>query len=88
MRPSSAFCTRSIDVISKRYSRKSTAAWNRDLYDSFAKLELEISEYREAGDTVVGTGQIQTRGKESGAEVVSPFGVRMEFERAKATEIP
>jgi ketosteroid isomerase-like protein len=59
----------------------------RDLYDSFAKLEIEISEYREAGDAVVGTGQIHTRGKESGAEVVSPFSVLIGFKRAKATEI-
>lgn len=59
----------------------------RDLYGSFAKLEIEISEYREARNAVVGTGQIHTRGKESGAEVVSPFGVLIEFKRAKATDI-
>lgn len=59
----------------------------RDLFGSFAKLEIEISEYREAGDAVVGTGEIHTRGKESGAEVVSPFGVLIEFKRAKATDI-
>lgn len=32
----------------------------RDLYDSFAQLEIEISEYREAGDAVVGTGHLHT----------------------------
>ena len=33
----------------------------RDLYGSFDKLEIEISELREAGDVVVGTGRIHTR---------------------------
>ncbi|MCC6178368.1 MAG: nuclear transport factor 2 family protein [Chloroflexi bacterium] len=59
----------------------------RDLYGSFAELEIEISNYHEAGDTVVGTGRIRTRGKESGAEVVSPFGAVFRCRNAKATEI-
>ena len=45
----------------------------RDLYGSFAELEIEISDYHEAGDRVVGIGRIRTRGKESGAEIVSPY---------------
>jgi ketosteroid isomerase-like protein len=59
----------------------------RDLYGSFDKLEIEMSEYRENGDTVVGMGQIHTRGKESGAEVVSPFAALMRFEGGKAVDI-
>ena len=59
----------------------------RDLYGSFAKLDIEISEYHEAGDAVVGTGSIHTRGKESGAEVISPFSALIEFKNAKATVI-
>jgi ketosteroid isomerase-like protein len=59
----------------------------RDLYGSFAELEIEISEYREAGDSVVGTGRIRTRGKESGAEIVSPFGAVFHFRNGKANEI-
>ena len=59
----------------------------RDLYGSFTRLEIEISEYREAGEAVVGTGQINTRGKGSGAEVVSPFSALMEFKNAKAINI-
>jgi ketosteroid isomerase-like protein len=59
----------------------------RDLHDSFAELQIEISEVQEVGDRVVGTGRIRTLGKESGVESWSPFGVVMEFENGKATQI-
>jgi ketosteroid isomerase-like protein len=59
----------------------------RDLYGSFTQLEIEIAEYREAGEAVVGTGQINSRGKGSGAEVVAPFSALMEFRDAKAIKI-
>lgn len=84
-RPASAVAIGGEDAVYRGHAGVPDAL--RDLYGSFAKLEIEISEYREAGDAVVGTGQIHTRGKESGAEVVSPFGVLMKFRRAKATEI-
>jgi SnoaL-like protein len=40
----------------------------RDLHDSFAELQIEVSAFQEVGDRVLGTGRIRPRGKESGAE--------------------
>jgi ketosteroid isomerase-like protein len=59
----------------------------RDLHDSFADLQIEVSEFREVGDRVLGTGRIRTRGKGSGAEFDSVFGAVIEFEDGKATQI-
>jgi ketosteroid isomerase-like protein len=59
----------------------------RDLHDSFAELQIEVSEFQEVGDRVLGTGRIRTRGKESGAEFDSVFGAVIEFKNGKATQI-
>ena len=59
----------------------------RDLHDSFAELQIEISEIQQVGDRVVGIGRIRTRGKGSGVESWSPFGAVMKFENGKATQI-
>jgi ketosteroid isomerase-like protein len=59
----------------------------RDLHDSFAELQIEISEIRQVRGRVVGIGRIRTRGKESGLEAWSPFGAVMEFRDGKATQI-
>ena len=63
------------------------AAGNRDLHDTFAELQIDISEFREVGDRVVGIGRIRTVGKESGVESWSPFGAVMEFKNGNATQI-
>jgi ketosteroid isomerase-like protein len=63
------------------------AAANRDLHDSFAELQIDISELREIGDRVVGIGRIRTVGKESGVESWSLFGAVMRFNDGKATQI-
>ena len=59
----------------------------RDLHDSFGELQIEVSEFQEVGDRVLGTGRIRTRGKESGAEFDSVFGAVIEFKNGKATQI-
>ncbi len=59
----------------------------RDLHDSFAEVQIEVSEFREVGDRVVGTGRIRTRGRGSGAEFDSIFGAVIEFKDGKATRI-
>lgn len=59
----------------------------RDLHGAFAELQIEISELREVGDQVVGTGHIRTRGKGSGAELDTPFGAVMEFRDGRAIQI-
>ena len=59
----------------------------RDLHESFAELQIEISEIQQVGDRIVGIGRIRTRGKGSGVESWSPFGAVMEFKNGKATQI-
>ena len=59
----------------------------RDLHDSFAELQIDLSEFQEVGDRVLGTGRIRTRGKGSGAEFDSAFGAVFEFKNGKATQI-
>lgn len=59
----------------------------RDLHDSFAELEIEMSEVAQIGDRVLGTGRIRTRGKESGVESWSPFGAVAEFKDGKMSQI-
>lgn len=59
----------------------------RELHDSFAELQIEISDIQQVGDRVVGIGSIRTRGNESGVESWSPFGALMEFKHGKATQI-
>ncbi len=59
----------------------------RDLHDSFAELQIEVFEFQEVGDRVVGTGRIHTRGKGSGAEFDSVFGAVIEFKNGKAIQI-
>jgi ketosteroid isomerase-like protein len=63
------------------------AAANRDLHESFAELQIDISEFREVGDRVVGIGRIRTLGRESGVESWSPFAAVMRFNDGKATQV-
>src|SRR4029453_8296590 len=51
----------------------------RDLYSTFAELRIGISEIRDLGERIIGIGRLRGRGKESGAEAESPYGVVVEF---------
>jgi ketosteroid isomerase-like protein len=44
-----------------------------DLYETFAEIRFEISEYRDVGDGVVAIGRQHTRGKASGVETEAPI---------------
>jgi ketosteroid isomerase-like protein len=44
-----------------------------DLYETFAEVRFEISEYRDVGDGVVAIGRQYTRGKASGVESQAPI---------------
>jgi ketosteroid isomerase-like protein len=59
----------------------------RDLDGSYEGLRIELSKLQEVGERVVGTGEIRVRGRASGAEVRSPFGVVFTFRNGKATYI-
>ena len=56
----------------------------RDLYEAFAELHLEFSEIRELDDRIVAIGRIRARGRESGAEIESPFAYLVRFKNGKA----
>lgn len=59
----------------------------RDLHESYTEARIELTDYRAVADRVAATGTILVRGKESGAEAVSPFGAVFVFEHAKAIRI-
>src|SRR5918995_445501 len=45
----------------------------RDLKETFAEIQIEMSEFRDLGDGLVAIGRTRTRGKASGAETVTPL---------------
>jgi ketosteroid isomerase-like protein len=56
----------------------------RDLDESFAEFQIEISEIRDLGERLVTIGHLHGRGKESGADVESPIGYVIDFKNGKA----
>jgi ketosteroid isomerase-like protein len=59
----------------------------RDLDEVFAERHVEFSEIHEAGEHVVATGRLRTRGKSSEALIESPFGWVSEFRDGKMIQI-
>jgi uncharacterized protein len=59
----------------------------RDLDSAFAELHIGITEIRDLGERVVGIGRIRGRGKESGAEVESPYGIVVELKNGKGVQV-
>jgi ketosteroid isomerase-like protein len=48
--------------------------WFAETQESFQELGLELTEYRDLGDRVLGFGRVHARGRESGVELDSPTG--------------
>ena len=59
----------------------------RDLDDAFEARRVEYTEIRELGGRVLATGRLHARGKGSGAEVESPYGIVCDFENGKAIRV-
>jgi ketosteroid isomerase-like protein len=59
----------------------------RDLDDVFEERRVEYTEVRDLGDRVLATGRLHARGKRSGAEVESPYGIVCDFENGKAIRV-
>ena len=59
----------------------------RDLNDAFSEIHIEISEIRDLGDRLVAIGRNRARGKESGAETVTPLAFVTEVKNGKAISI-
>jgi ketosteroid isomerase-like protein len=58
-----------------------------DLYDTFAEVRIEMSEFRDLGDGLVVIGHTRTRGKASGVETVTPLAFVTEIRNGKTTSI-
>ena len=54
-----------------------------DLNDAFDEVQIEISEIRDLGDRLVAIGRNRARGRESGAETVTPFALVTEIRNGK-----
>jgi ketosteroid isomerase-like protein len=58
-----------------------------DLYDTFAEVRIEMSEFRDLGDRLVVAGHTRTRGKASGVETVTPLAFVTEIRDGKTISI-
>ena len=56
-----------------------------DLYESFAEVHIEMSEFRDLGDGLVAIGR--TRGKASGVETETPLAFVTEIRNGKTISI-
>jgi ketosteroid isomerase-like protein len=54
-----------------------------DEWHALWDVDIEVSELRDLGDTVLALAQLRTRGKSSGAEVERSIGYTFEFEDAR-----
>jgi ketosteroid isomerase-like protein len=59
----------------------------RDLYETFAEVRFEISEFRDLGNGVVAIGRQHTRGKASGVESEAPVAFVTEIRDGKTISI-
>jgi len=55
----------------------------RDLNEAFGEIHIEISEIRDLEDRLVAIGLNRTRGKESGAEIETPFALVTQVKNGK-----
>jgi ketosteroid isomerase-like protein len=58
-----------------------------DLYDTFAEVHIEMSEFRDLGDGLVAIGHTRTRGKASGVETETPLAFVTEIRNGKTISI-
>jgi ketosteroid isomerase-like protein len=59
----------------------------RDVYEALAVFHLEIADIRDLGDVIVAFGRMRARGRESGAEIESPWYYVVQYKNGKATLI-
>lgn len=62
----------------------------RDLQHELSKAieyEVEFTEIRDLGDRIVATGRLRTRGRGSGIETESSYGMVCDWANAKATHV-
>jgi ketosteroid isomerase-like protein len=63
------------------------SALHGDLYETFAEVHIEMSEFGDLGDGLVALGSTRTRGKASGAETETPLALVTEIRNGKTISI-
>jgi len=58
-----------------------------DLYETFAEVHIEMSEFRDLGDGLVALGRTRTRGKASGVDTETPLAFVTETRNGKTISI-
>ena len=58
-----------------------------DLYETFAEVRIEMSEFRDLGEGLVAIGSTRTRGKASGVETETPLAFVTEIRDGKTISI-
>jgi ketosteroid isomerase-like protein len=58
-----------------------------DLYETFAEIHIEMSEFRDLRDGLVAIGRTRTRGKASGAVTETPLALVTEIRNGKTISI-
>jgi ketosteroid isomerase-like protein len=58
-----------------------------DLYETFAEVHIEMSEFQDLGDGVLAIGRTRNRGKASGVETVTPLALVTEIRDGKTIAI-
>ena len=59
----------------------------RDVYEALGETHIECSEIRDLGDRIVTDGRFHVRGRESGAETMSPWAAVADFKGSKGIRI-
>ena len=58
-----------------------------DLYETFAEVRIEMSEFRDLGDGVLAVGRTRNRGKASGVETETPLALLTKIKDGKTISI-
>jgi len=59
----------------------------RDLNDVFSEIHIEIADIRDLGNRLVAIGRTRARGRESGAETVTPLTLVTEIRNGKTVSV-
>jgi ketosteroid isomerase-like protein len=59
----------------------------RELWGVLDETQVEFTEIRDLGDRVVATGELRTRGRASGVQTESPYGVVSDFANGRVIRV-
>ncbi len=59
----------------------------REIWEALDETRIEFAEIRDLGDRIVATGRLHMRGRGSGIEMESPYGVVADYANGKATRV-